>query len=77
MLSQKLVRQLAREVRSCSGAEKTPEQIENLLLGRFKRPAKSLGILLTDVDACQAFAQEIRLPGVDDLPTTREIVEGN
>lgn len=77
MLNQKLVRQLAREVRSCSGAEKTPEQIENLLLGRFKRPTKALADLLTDPEACECFALEIRLPGVDQLPTTRDIVEGN
>jgi hypothetical protein len=76
MLNAKLVRQLAREVRSCSGAEKTPEQIENILLGRFKRPVKELSHLLTDADACQAFAHDIRL-AVDDLPDLRDIIQGN
>ena len=72
----KLLLQLVRELRSCSGVEKTPEQVERIMNGAFSRPASAARKLLNNADRMQKFAKKVELQGVDGFPTTDQIIAG-
>lgn len=77
-----LLRQLARELRSCDGMERTPSQCRVLALrfrdaGRSKLKGLTLGAficrLLDDTDLMQEFSRTCRLTDHDRIPSSAEL----
>ena len=77
-----LLRVLARELRSCDGMARTPSQCRVHAMrfrdaGNTKVKGLTLGSficrLLDDPDLMQVFAQRIKLPDHDKIPSSAEL----
>ena len=77
-----LLRQLARELRSCDGMERTPSQCRvHALRFRDNGKGKLKGLtlcaficrLLDDQDLMQEFALRFKLPDHDKIPSSAEL----
>lgn len=73
MISDSVLRSLAREVRQAIGIERTPSQISDWLMGNVDNPTDRFVLkLLNDSDALLSVANAMRIKVIEDAPPSSE-----
>lgn len=73
MISDSLLRSLAREVRQAIGIERTPSQVCDWLMGNVQKPSDGFVVkLLDDREALLSVANSMRIKVIEDAPPSSE-----
>jgi hypothetical protein len=76
MISDCVLKSLAREVRQAVGIERTPSQVADWLMGNVTKPSDSFVLkLLDDRDALLSVANKMRIKVIEDAPPSSEWID--
>lgn len=73
MISDCVLKSLAREVRQAVGIERTPSQVADWLMGNVQKPSDRFVLkLLDDREALLSVANSMRIKVIEDAPPSSE-----
>lgn len=76
MISDVLLKALAREVRQAVGIERTPSQVASWLMANVQKPSdRFVQKLIDDRDALLSVANNMRIKVIEDAPPSSEWID--